>query len=68
VTKIEGVVAPFDQTLLAGLLLASVTLPPGQNCVGPSGVITGAGGVCVTVTLMTFEVSDWQVPPSARTQ
>ncbi len=65
---IDCVVAPVDQRLPVGLLLVSVTLPPGQNCTGPLAVITGAGGLGLMETETMAEVSDTQFPSLTRTQ
>jgi len=40
-TVIDGVVAPFDQTLLAGSDEVRITLPPVQKVVGPLAEMVG---------------------------
>jgi hypothetical protein len=57
-TEIEAVVAPPGvQTLLTGLLLLRVTLPPAQKVVGPDAVITGVAGRGLTVTTVGADVA-----------
>ena len=63
VAEIEAVVAPPGvQTLLTGLLLFSVTLPPAQKVVGPEAVITGVAGSGLTVTTVGAEVAVQPAP------
>ena len=58
VTEIEAVVAPPGvHTLLIGLLLFKVTLPPAQNVVGPAAVIVGVAGKGFTVTTVGADVA-----------
>ena len=58
VTEIEAVVAPPGvQTLLTGLLLFKVTLPPAQKVVGPAAVIVGVAGNGLTVTTVGADVA-----------
>ena len=58
VTEIEAVVAPPGvQTLLTGLLLLRVTLPPAQKVVGPPAVIVGVAGNGFTVTTVGADVA-----------
>ncbi len=58
VAEIDAVVAPPGvQTLLTGLLLFKVTLPPEQKVVGPDAVIEGVAGIGLTVTTVGAEVA-----------
>jgi hypothetical protein len=47
-TLMDCVVAPLDQRYEEPALALSVTLPPGQNVVGPEAVIVGVGQVVTT--------------------
>jgi len=60
VTVIDFVVFPFDHRYELPVLAVSVTLPPGQNDVGPFAVIV-AVGLFVTVTTVGAEVAE-QLP------
>ena len=62
------VVAPVDQRLSTGLELVRVTLPPGQNWIGPAGLTLGADGIAVTVTVTNADVSETQLPSLTSTQ
>jgi hypothetical protein len=42
----------------------SVTLPPAQNVTGPLGVITGAEGNAISLTVAEADVADVQPLPS----
>jgi hypothetical protein len=50
-TRIDRVVAPFDQIYDAPADAVSVTLPPGQNVVGPSAVMLAAGSAFAVTTV-----------------
>lgn len=55
-TVMDCVVAPFDQVLPVADEDVNVTVPPAQNVVGPSAVITGAAGPGETETVNAFDV------------
>ena len=55
-TVMDGDVAPLDQRYEEPAFAVSVTLPPGQNVVGPDAVIV-AGWACSTLTLVGDEVA-----------
>jgi hypothetical protein len=59
VAEMDAVVAPPGvQTLLVGLLLFRVTLPPAQKVVGPAAVIVGVAGNGLTVTTVGADVAE----------
>ena len=58
---IEFVVSPVDQVFPVGADDVSVTEPPAQKVVGPPGVMVGATGGAVTVTIVPALV-ELQVP------
>ena len=52
----------MDQTFPVGDDDVRTTFPPEQNVVGPLGVIVGAAGVGLTVTVVPAEAADVQLP------
>jgi hypothetical protein len=67
-TVIDCVVAPFDQILPVALLEVKITLSGVQKVVGPLAVMVGPAGVGLTVTVMTFEEAETQLPLSTTTE
>ncbi len=56
-TAIDCVVAPVDQAYVYPAGAVRVMLPPAQKVVGPLGVIAGAGGFGLTVTVTGKETA-----------
>lgn len=67
-TLIERVVAPVFQRFPDSALLVNVTLSPRQKFTGPFAVMTGIGGLGLTLTTTEFELTERQVPLSTYNQ
>ena len=59
---IDCVVAPVDQTFPVGDDEVNVTLPPVQKVVVPEAEIVGAAGTALTVTVVSAEAKEVQLP------
>ena len=65
---IDCVVAPFDQRFPVADEDVRVTLSPWQKVVAPEAEIVGVAGTAFTVTVVTADVAELQVPLLTETE
>ena len=67
-TVIDCVVAPFDQVFPVADEEVKTTLPPWQKVVAPLAAIVGVVGTALTVTIVSVDAAEVQLPLFTETE